>query len=91
MTFALVFHAAAPTAYFVNAALDNQQIFFSTPDQNAGKPSLIVKGQLVQLRMPGGQFLKMQPAARHLAALQKRAVQVIFDPGVIKAVQIGEL
>ena len=91
MALALIFHTAAPAAYFLNAALDDQQTVFPVSDQNAGKPSRIVKGQLVQLWMLGGQFLNILLAARHLTVLQKGAVQMIFDAGMIKTVQIGKI
>ena len=87
---ALVFHMAAPAADLVQAALHNEQVFFSA-HQHASQTPLVIKGQLVQLGAAAGQALKPLLLAGHIPAAKDGVVQMILHPGVVQAVQIGQL
>lgn len=66
-------NVGATAADRLHAAFHDQQRRAFLLHQHAGQLALIVKGQFVQLGVPGGQFLQPGAVSRHLPAMQNGA------------------
>ena len=87
----LVLDIAAFPADLLHAALDDEQSFAALPDQHAGKPPVMVEGELVQFGVLLFQLLVMPLLPRHFPVPQDGVVQMVLYAGVIQAVQIGQV
>ena len=88
---ASVLNMAALPADLIHAAFDDEQVFSAAPHQNAGKPPLMVKRQLVQLGMPLFQFPVMALLPRHFPVPQDRIIQMVLHTRMVEAVEIGQI